>query len=431
MFVMPVTDPDRMVQEGLAFLQKLLADHHPRNFDVQFWDGTVWHAEPGLPVRFTLVLNHPGALRRMFWPPNQLTLGEAFIYDDFDIKGDILEAFALADTLINLRWSLFEKMHYGRYLLSLPARGNSPAAQRGALLKGALHSRQRDQQAVTYHYNVSNDFYRIWLDERMVYSCGYFAASEDSLDQAQKRKLDYICRKLRLKAGEHFLDIGCGWGSLVMHAAENYGVEAFGITLSQPQAELAKERIRRLGLENRCRVEVCDYREVLGENRFDKLASIGMFEHVGISHLQEYFERAWRLLKPGGAFLNHGIAGSLSEPFPDGPSFVDRYVFPDGELLPISTTIRSAEQSGFEVRDLESLREHYALTLRHWVRRLEGASDVVRRVTDEMTYRIWRLYMAGSVYNFDHGRLNIYQALLVKPVRGRSMLPLTRSDWYA
>lgn len=431
MFVMPVTGPDRMVQESLAFLQKLLVDHHPRNFDVQLWDGTVWPAEPGLPVTFTLVLNHPGTLRSMFWPPNQLTLGEAFIYEDFDIKGDILEAFALADTLINLRWGLFEKMHYGRYLLSLPSGGNSHAAQRGSLLKGALHSRQRDRQAVTYHYNVSNDFYRIWLDERMVYSCGYFAASDDDLDLAQKRKLDYICRKLRLKAGERFLDIGCGWGSLVMYAAENYGVDAFGITLSEPQAELAKERIRRLGLENRCRVEVCDYREVLGESRFDKLASVGMFEHVGISHLQEYFDRAWRLLRPGGVFLNHGIAGSLSEPFPDGPSFVDRYVFPDSELLPISTTIRSAEQSGFEVRDLESLREHYALTLRHWVRRLEGARDVVRRVTDETTYRIWRLYMAGSAYNFDRGRLNIYQALLVKPGRGRSTLPLTRSDWYA
>ncbi len=428
---MHVAEPDRMVRESLVFLQKLLVEHKPCNFDIQFWDGTIWHAEPCMPATFTLVLKHPGALRRMFWPPNQLTIGEAFIYDDFDIKGDILDAFKLGETLLNLRWGLVEKMHYGRHLLSLPSGDGSSPAQRRAVLDGALHSSQRDRQAVTYHYNISNDFYRIWLDERMVYSCGYFVSSEEDLDQAQKRKLDYICRKLRLKAGERFLDIGCGWGSLVVHAAKNYGVKALGVTLSRPQAELATERIRRAGLEDRCRVEVCDYREVDGEGRFDKLASVGMFEHVGTSQLDEYFERAWRLLRPGGVFLNHGIASSLSDPFPAGPSFIDRYVFPDGELLPISTTIRSAEQSGFEVRDLESLREHYALTLRHWLRRLEGAYDVVLRVVDEITYRIWRLYMAGSAYNFDHGRLNVYQALLVKTSRGRSMLPLTRTDWYA
>lgn len=420
----------KTVQNGRAFLEKLLGGRHPRNFAVRLWDGSLWGTDPGQPVSFTLALKHPGALRSMFWPPNQLTLGEAYIYDDYDIEGDIHAAFALADHLVNLRWGMAERIRYGRYLLTLPQRASSPSGRRSAHFTGARHSRQRDRQAVTYHYNVSNDFYRLWLDSRMVYSCGYFASAEEGLDQAQERKLDYICRKLRLKSGERFLDIGCGWGSLLMHAVQNYGVEALGITISEPQADLANERIRLAGLEGRCRVEVCDYRELEGESCFDKMASIGMFEHVGKARLKEYFDRAWRLLRPGGVFLNHGIASSLSEPFSTGPSFIDSYVFPDGELLPVNTTLGVAGMSGFEARDLESLREHYALTLRHWCQRLEAARHEICRITDEPTYRTWRLYMAGSAHAFDRGQLNIYQSLLSKPDNGRSDLPLTRGDWY-
>ncbi|MGH8631336.1 MAG: class I SAM-dependent methyltransferase [Burkholderiales bacterium] len=367
----------------------------------------------------------------MFWPPSELALGEAYIYDDFDIEGDIHSAFELADYLIDRRWSLADRLRYAGQLLSLPSNGRPRSGRPAAQLRGGHHSIERDRQAVTYHYDTSNDFFALWLDERMVYSCAYFATADDDLDAAQERKLDTICRKLRLRRGERLLDIGCGWGGLLIHAARHYGVEALGITLSRPQAELANERIRQAGLADRCRAEVRDYREIDEPGAYDKLVSVGMFEHVGESRLPEYFRQAWRLLRPGGVFLNHGIACRATEPARRGPSFSERYVFPDSALAPINTTLRAAELSGFEVRDVESLREHYALTLRRWVRRLEAHHDEARRATDEVTYRVWRLFMSASVYAFQIGRHNVYQALLAKPDRGNSGLPLTRADWYA
>jgi cyclopropane-fatty-acyl-phospholipid synthase len=298
-------------------------------------------------------------------------------------------------------------------------------------VSGELHSLERDRQAVTYHYNVSNDFYALWLDQRMVYTCAYFAAPDEDLDTAQERKLDYLCRKLRLRRGERFLDIGCGWGGLVMHAAQHYGAEALGVTLSQPQAELAREGIRRAGLADRCRVEVRDYRELDSPGGYDKIASVGMFEHVGEAQLPTYFQQAWRLLRGGGVFLNHGIASSATQPVHNGPSFTDRYVFPDIQVVPINTTLRAAEETGFEVRDVESLREHYMLTMRHWVRGLEARREEILRLTDKVTYRAWRLFFAAMAHRFRTGRLNLYQTLMVKPDRGDSGLPLTRADWYA
>jgi cyclopropane-fatty-acyl-phospholipid synthase len=215
-----------------------------------------------------------------------------------------------------------------------------------------------------------------------------------------------------------------------MYAAARHGAQATGITLSKPQAELARERVRKSGLNDRCQVEVRDYRDLDPSQQYDKIVSVGMFEHVGEALLPEYFGRSWNLLQPGGVFLNQGIACSTSY-HRRGPSFTDRYVFPNGELVPISTSLRAAELSGFEVRDVESLREHYALTLCHWVRRLEGNAEQARLITDETTYRIWRLYMAGSAHGFRSGRLNVYQTLFTKPLHGESGLPLTREDWYA
>lgn len=420
---------DRTVRRALRFLETLLAGYRNTPYAVRFWDGTLWNPGGGEP-RFTLVLRHPGALRRMFLAANELTLGEAYIYDDFDVEGDLEAGISFADYLFELRQGLPEKLRNARYLLSLPARERPGSLRQAARLAGQAHSRERDSQAITYHYNVSNDFYRLWLDERLVYSCAYFAAPDDSLEAAQERKLDYLCRKLRLQPGERLLDLGCGWGGLILHAARHYGVEAFGITLSEPQAELANERIRAAGLAGRCRAEVLDYREVDEAAGFDKLVSVGMFEHVGQVRLQDYFAKAWRLLRPGGAFLNHGIAKSLARPLPEGPSFIDRYVFPDGELLPIATTLRTAESCGFEIRDLESLREHYLLTLRQWIGRLEASHEEAVRLTDEVTYRVWRLYMAACAYCFRTGSLNLYQALLVRPDGDDSRLPLTREDWY-
>jgi cyclopropane-fatty-acyl-phospholipid synthase len=412
---------------SVEFLEALLSDYPRRDFQVRLWDGTRWGAAEH--PRFTLVLQHPGALRAMFLSPSELTLGEAYIYDDFDIEGDIEAAFDLADYLLGQERGLRKSLDLADRLRKLPANDHPRAGLHLVKPRGAMHSKARDRQAVRYHYDLPVDFYALWLDERMVYSCAYFGSSDEDLDAAQVRKLDYICRKLRLRPGERLLDIGCGWGGLIMHAAAHYGVEAVGITLSVPQAEVARTRLREAGLNNRCRVEVSDYRDLEHDQQYDKIVSVGMFEHVGEALLPEYFHQAFSLLRAGGVFLNHGIAYSATY-HRRGPSFIDRYVFPDGEMVPISTSLRAAELSGFEVRDVESLREHYGLTLHHWVRRLEAHAEEARRITDDTTYRIWRLYMAGSAHSFRSGRLNVYQTLLAKPLNGQSSLPLSREDWY-
>ncbi len=429
--IVKTTDP--AVQTTLSLLQDFFGSADVPAFAVRLWEGTVWQSRPDAqePLRFTLVLQHAGALRKMFLPPSELNLGEAYIYNDFDIEGDIVAVFPLGDQIMDERWGKMAQVRYGKRLLSLPRTGQPRPDDSAAKLRGALHSKERDKQAISYHYNRSNDFYALWLDQRMVYSCAYFATPNDDLDTAQQRKLEYICRKLRLRPGERLLDIGCGWGGLVIYAAQHYGVDAYGITLSQAQADLAQERIRLVGLTDHCRVEVRDYRDMNEEHAFEKIVSVGMFEHVGGSLLPTYFKQAWHLLQPGGVFLNHGIASVVTETPLQESTFNQKYVFPDGELVPISTTLRVAETSGFEVRDVESLREHYALTLRHWVSRLEAHAEEARRCANEVTYRIWRLYMAASIHAFRTGRANIYQTLLAKPDHGDSRLPLTRGDWYA
>lgn len=395
----------------------------------RLWDGTRWPDEQQRPV--TIVLNHPGALRSMLLPGSELGVSESYLFNDYDIEGDILQIYDLVDGLTEATAGWTRKIRIASDLRRLPPGPAHPRAQRGpAHLTGRRHSIERDRAAVRYHYDVSNDFYQLWLDARMVYSCGYFETPETDLDTAQLRKLDYVCRKLRLQPGMRLLDVGCGWGGLVIHAARQFGVDATGITLSQPQADLANQRIQAAGLAGRCRVEVRDYRELDEGQPYDALSSIGMFEHVGAKMLPAYFQKALRLLKPHGVFLNHGIASRAGDSVVPN-NFGDAYVFPDSELPPVSIPLAAAEQAGFEVRDVESLREHYALTLRHWVHRLEAAHAEALKSVDEVTYRVWRLYMSGSSYNFAYQRLNVYQTLLVKADEsGRSGLPLLRSDWY-
>ena len=429
----------------------------PRSFAIRLWDGTRLPATLGA-VPFTLALNHPGALRRMFAPPLELSLGEAYISGDFDIDGDICSASMLFDEIATRRFAPGDLVALTRGLLALPKPVVRPIGRGQARLRGAVHSRARDRAAIQYHYDVGNDFYALWLDARMQYSCAYFPAGTEDLDAAQERKLDYICRKLRLQRGERLLDIGCGWGGLAMYAAERYGARVLGITLSEQQAHYANTQIARAGLGNRASVKLCDERD-LGADSFDKIVSVGMFEHVGARRLPEYFAHAYRLLKPGGLFLNHGIArrppitlvpsasvAACCKPSRAGRDllmgrvfrhwllgegqFAQRYVFPDGELAPVSAVNLVAERAGFEVRDIENLREHYALTLRQWVSRLEARQAEAVAMSDEATYRTWRLYMAASAHSFERGNISVNQTLLSKPVGGNSNLPLTRADLY-
>jgi cyclopropane-fatty-acyl-phospholipid synthase len=419
---------DKAAARSMAIVQELLRDYHPRDFAVELGDGTQLGPDQGQFCRFTWRINNARALRALFRSDQQVALGEAYVYGDFDLTGDILAIFPLAEHLSNKHWSARDKLRIGGLLLGLPARDDREHSP--AHLDGRLHSKSRDRNAVHFHYDLSNQFYQLWLDSSMVYSCAYFQSAEDTLDRAQEQKLEYICRKLRLRPGERLLDIGCGWGGLILHAARNYGVRAIGITLSQQQSDLANESIQEAALGSRCEVHLIDYRDVTQLGQFDKIVSVGMVEHVGERKLPDYFSAAFNQLKPGGVFLNHGIGQAGNRVRPADPTFTDVYVFPDGDLIPIATMLGHAEQTGFEVRDVENLREHYFLTLCHWLRRLEANEEQARNLVGDIKYRIWRLYLAGSAYYFRWTKLGLYQSLFAKPKRGESGMPLTRSDWY-
>ncbi len=404
---------------------------------VRLWDGTAWPDQR--PRAAMLALKHSGALGRMFLPGTEVGLAEAYLHDDFDIEGDIAVAFEIGDFLLAHLGDWKKKLRLAGLLVALPDQDGRATMRRAARqllprIRGKQHSLERDRRAVTFHYDVANDFYRLWLDPRMVYSCAYFISQDDDLDAAQECKLDYLCRKLRLRPGQRLLDIGCGWGALVIHAAKRFGVRAEGLTLSEPQAEWARARIAETGLISEATIDLRDYREISsdGSQRYDAIVSVGMAEHVGREKLADYFSAAHRALKPGGVFLNQAIGeGVVARPDNRDGSFIEQYVFPGGDIPPLPIMLRAAESAGFEIRDAENLREHYVLTLRHWLRRLETHHAEALSFVDEATYRVWRLYLAGSAHGFRRGHIAVYQTLLAKlDSSGQTKLPLTRDDWY-
>lgn len=440
----PAPDASDPVALTFEILDRLLADYGPRDFAVRLWEGSERPADAGRPTRFTLVLHRPDALYRMLVPPGKRTLGEAYVAGEVDLEGDMIAAFDVVRTLAGAVTGLtFAQLLPA--LRRLRRRGGVPSdaerpAPAGPRLAGRLHTPDRDRVAVRYHYDLSNAFYALWLDRRMVYSCSYFPTGRESLDESQERKLELICRKLRLREGERFLDLGCGFGALVMYAAERYGVQAHGITLSEQHGLLAQERIRERGLGDRCRVEIMDYRQLTAAEPFDKIAAIGIIEHVGENRLDEFFRRVWELLKPGALFLNHGICWPGTNrrrhrvlarlPFLRR-NFIHSYIFPDLDLLPLHRLLKAAGRVGWEVRDVENLRPHYALTLRHWLERLNANWDGAVSEVGEPTARLWRAYLAYSSHSFSAGDVNLIHTLFAKPaVDGSVEIPLTRADIY-
>ncbi len=416
-----------------------------RPFVTRYWNG---FTEPGTgdaPAPFTLFIRSPGALRVALFPPSELAFSEAFVRGDLALEGNLEAAVRWASGLAERLSAPHQIARLAPLVLRLPLDADVAALRARRWRPGwrlRRHRPARDAAAVRHHYDVGNDFYQLWLDRQTVYSCGYFPHGVHNIDAAQTAKLDYICRKLQLLPGERFLDIGCGWGALIRHATRRYGVEAVGITLSPPQAQLSGRRIAEDRLADRCRVEVRDYRDLPNRPSYHKAASVGMVEHVGRAELERYFEIVFRVLRPGGAFLYQGIVDleqAHSASFRvrarrwcwrEG-RFLRRYVFPDGELPQLADVVRAAERAGFESRDLESLREHYVLTLRQWLKRLEARERDAVTLVGETTFRIWRLYLAASAHAFAAARIGVVQLLLSKPGREPSDVLHTRHDLYA
>lgn len=421
----PVAAAMRPVIEG-GFGRKI-----PIRFE--FWDGSMLN--PRDQTVATLRFNSPDAIRRLLWMPNELGLGRAYVSGDIDLDGD------LVDVVMAFRDAKPEVANTARPWRALPsavmaakrvgALGRPlPPPPEEARLHGWRHSLRRDANAIGHHYDVGNDFYELLLGPTMTYSCARFAQPDVTLEDAQTAKHDLVCRKLGLHEhpGARLLDVGCGWGSMAIHAALHYDAKVVGITISKAQAERARKRISDAGVTDRVEIRLQDYRDLTGET-FDAISSVGMSEHVGHGKIDQYFATLRSVLVPQGRLLNHAISSVGGSTL--GPrSFIGRYVFPDGELIDVGNVVLSMEEAGFEVRDVESLREHYARTLRCWVSNLESNWDQAVAMVGAPRAKVWRLYMAGSAVGFEDGGIGIHQVLGVVPTdMGTAGMPPTRRDW--
>ncbi|MER6752157.1 MULTISPECIES: cyclopropane-fatty-acyl-phospholipid synthase family protein [Streptomyces] len=408
---------------------------------VRAWDGS----EAGPPDTPTLVVRNRRALRHLLWKPGELGLARAWVAGDLAVEGDLYTAL---DRLSGLIWERDEETRTltrslrdpgfrsaVRGLLALAGSPLPPAPppEEARRPRRGLHTRHSDRRAISHHYDVGNDFYELVLGPSMVYSCGYWPAPppRGTLEQAQHDKLELVARKLALEPGRRLLDVGCGWGSMAVHAARDHGVGVVGVTLSQEQAAYARKRVADEGLTDRIEIRVQDYRDVT-DGPYDAISSIGMAEHVGSRRYLEYATALHRLLKPGGRLLNHQIARrpQRDETTYRVDDFIDAYVFPDGELAPLGSTVTLLERAGFEVRDVESIREHYALTLRGWVANLESGWSRAVALTGPGRARVWQLYMAASALAFERNRIGVNQVLAVRtPESGACALPLRSRTW--
>ena len=377
---------------------------------------TLWNGmqhDLGRQPTVTVKVLSPGALR-YFVPPSLDNLAEGYVNGHFDVLGQAADIVKVATSLAQ----------HG-----VPMRGRF-----GRLFSALRHDRGRDAHAIEHHYDVSNDFYRLWLDEAMVYSCAYFPTQTESLEAAQIAKLDHILGKLMLKPGERLLDIGCGWGALAIRAAQKYGARVLGVTLSKNQYTLACVRVAQAGLADQIEIRLQDYRDIdPGNGQFDKITSIGMFEHVGLNHLEAYFAKINTLLKDGGLVLNHGITstdpGSGAAPL-GAASFIEKYVFPNGELPHISLALKDMQSAGLEALDVECLRRHYARTLACWSDNYEHQQEAIHALVSETTYRVWRIYLAGCAHAFSQNWVSLYQVLACKAGTSAELNPTPWSRAY-
>jgi cyclopropane-fatty-acyl-phospholipid synthase len=376
---------------------------------LRLWDGHEFNLGPSPSV--TIVVKDP-QLVTQFTHPSLDLLGSAFVEGRLELEGPISEVVRVCDEMSQ---ALLEDEGE-----NLPVR--------------AEHDKAADAAAIAYHYDLSNAFYQLWLDQEMVYSCAYFETGGETLEQAQQAKFRHLCRKLRLQPGEYLLDVGCGWGGLARYAAREFGVKVFGITLSEQQLVLARERVKAQGLDGQVELQLLDYRDLPQDGRFDKVVSVGMFEHVGHANLPVYCQRLFGAVREGGLVMNHGITAKHTDGRPVGRGagdFIERYVFPNGELPHLSMISAQISEVGLEVVDVESLRLHYARTLDFWSERLEDNLQAAAKLVPEQALRIWRLYLAGCAYAFAKGWINLHQILAVKPhADGSHELPWTRDDLY-
>jgi len=398
------------------------------------WDGSEAGPEDAPLIEFT----SRRALRRILWSPGQLGLSRAYVAGEINAHGDIFAAFAALSSAGKFAepgpfspltprevWTLVTTA------VRLGALGPNPAPppEEARVEKhGRRHSKKRDAAAISHHYDVGNDFYRLVLGPSLVYSCAVWSDEGRTLEEAQEEKIDLVCRKLGLVPGMRVLDVGCGWGSFALHAAERYGVSVVGITLSTEQAELARKRVAEAGLTERVEIRIQDYRDV-NDGPYDAVSSVGMSEHVGREQLSRYVSQLHGLLRPGGRLLNHSISWNAGPTEDDPDSFIPRYVFPDGGMVSLGELVVALEGGGFEVLDVEALRRHYALTLRAWVKNLEEQWDEAVRLTSDGRARVWRLYMASSALGFEGGLTGVNQVLVQKP--GGEEPPLRLREWTA
>lgn len=376
---------------------------------IQLWNGARF--ELGMRPHITIHVRNSSALSYLLTPSLE-SLGEGYVQGALDFEGSVTDMIALASTMAD--------------------RSIEPSGAMGRVLQMFNHHKALDAQSVQHHYDVSNDFYALWLDENRVYSCAYFPQGDETLAQAQSAKIDHILRKIMLKPGERLLDIGCGWGALALRAAQQWGAQVVGVTLSVQQFEFARACVAQAGLQSRIEIRLQDYRDVT--ETFDKITSVGMFEHVGLKHLREYFSQIRMRLKDGGLALNHGITStdpdSGNAPWGAG-NFIEKYVFPNGELPHISFALKQAQAAGLETLDVESLRRHYAKTLSLWSENYERAAPQIKQLVPELTYRVWRVYLAGCAYGFAQDWMSIYQILFCKTgAANQNSTPMSRAYMY-